>query len=51
MKWFILGVLISVTTGLAAIVFRIFLDFSMEVFMGSFLRLGYPKPIGEGAIF
>jgi len=47
-KWFILGVLIGVVAGLATIVFRVLLDFSMEVFMGSLLRLGYPKPIGEG---
>ncbi|MFP3226988.1 MAG: chloride channel protein, partial [Sulfolobaceae archaeon] len=47
-KWFILGVLMGVIASIAATTFYLLLHFFEYVFLFQFVKISYPRPIGEG---
>lgn len=47
-KWFILGVILGVIAGFAAITFYVLLHLFEEIFLNDLIRMSYPKPLGEG---
>jgi CIC family chloride channel protein len=47
-KWFVLGVILGVIAGLAAITFYLLLHFFEYLFLTSLIGISYPMPLGEG---
>ncbi|BDC00123.1 chloride channel protein [Saccharolobus caldissimus] len=47
-KWFILGVIMGVISGLAATVFYLLLHLFEDLFLFHLIGISYPRPIGEG---
>ncbi|QKR00177.1 chloride channel protein [Metallosphaera tengchongensis] len=47
-KWFILGIVLGVIAGLAAVLFYLLLRITEDIFIFQFLGMTYPRPVGEG---
>ncbi|QGA55202.1 CBS domain-containing protein [Sulfolobus sp. E5-1-F] len=47
-KWFILGIILGVVAGFAAITFYLLLHLFEEIFLFNFIGMSYPRPLGEG---
>ncbi len=47
-KWFILGAIMGVISGLAATVFYFLLHLFEDLFLFHLIGISYPRPIGEG---
>ncbi|AWR96207.1 CBS domain-containing protein [Acidianus sulfidivorans JP7] len=47
-KWLILGVILGVVAGLAAITFYLLLHLFEDIFLFDFIGISYPRPLGEG---